>query len=421
MTAQRATRSRMLSAAVYASIIAIVLVPSFVVSKPLTAGRQGQPLALRLQGAIDQHLEERREAEKITGIASYISLGKHGPGIEVFSGTTGLGQETPMSGRTLFQIGSNTKAFTAVLLLLLEAEGKLTIDQTVGDWLPLYPAWKNVSIRRLLNMTSGIPNYSETLSLSHATGRDPNRHWTNEDLVDFAYPSPTNKLPTNTGWFYSNTNYILAGMIVEKASGMSYGSALRQYIFEPVGLFDTYYEPMSYPPGITDRMASGYFYNTECELYAPKCKESGLLPIVGRDLKTADISWAGPAGGIVSSPRDLTRWVRALFGGRVLAAAQLKEILSIVSTKTGKTIDDINEDDPRGFSLGLVRSMQPGLGGFWFYEGETLGYRVIFGWFPDDDLVISIALNTQPEPKEDQVGSLLGTLYKLVVSSRNEN
>lgn len=88
-------------------------------------------------------------------------------------GTTEYGGGRPVTPDSLFQIGSNTKAFTSAILLRLEADKVLSIDDTVGKWLPQYPAWKKVTIRRLLDMTSGIPNYSDALPGSTITTTSP--------------------------------------------------------------------------------------------------------------------------------------------------------------------------------------------------------------------------------------------------------
>ncbi len=365
------------------------------------------------QEIIDTYLAERGEAEGITGVSVYVSLGDPGPGIELFAGTTGRDGATPITGDTLFQIGSNTKGFTSALILALEAEGHLDIDQTVGDWLPDYPAWEDVTIRRLLNMTSGIPNYSESPEWMRAAGANPNRHFTPGELIAMAYPGATVELPPNEGYFYSNTNYLLAGLIAERAGGVPYEEALRQRFFVPAQLSDTFYAPMAYPPEVTNRMASGYFEDPACSFYVPDCEETELAALMGQDVSRADVSWAGAAGGIVSSPRDLARWVRAVFAGRVLPPAQMAEMLSSVSTGTGEPIEDVSADDPAGFSLGFARRFREELGTFWFYQGETLGYRAIFVYSPETDVVVTGATNSHPFAEDDQFAPVIARIYAL--------
>ncbi len=362
---------------------------------------------------VDAYLTERGEAEGVSGVSVYVSLGDPGPAVELFAGVTERDGGMPVTGDTLFQIGSNTKAFTAALLLALEAEGRLDIDQTVGDWLPLYPAWGDVTIRRLLNMTSGIPNYTESPVWMRLAAQDPSRHYTPEDLIDFAYPSPTVDLPPNEGWFYSNTNYILAGMIAEKAAGMPYGEALRLRLLVPVGLNETFYEPMSYPTAVTDRMASGYFEDTACSFYEPDCKESASAALLGQDVRLADVSWAGAAGGMVSTPRDLARWIRALFAGKVLPPEQLEEMLSLVSEDTGEPIPQASTEAAKGFSLGLVQTFRPEVGRLWFYQGETQGYRFAFLFSLRTDVLVVGATNSHPLAEEDQFVPVLVKLYAL--------
>jgi D-alanyl-D-alanine carboxypeptidase len=391
-------------------VLAAVMLPA--------AGEAADVGVKDFQDLVDAYLEERHGPEMITGVAAYVSLGDPGPAIELFAGRTAREGGAPVSGSTLFQIGSNTKGFTGALILALEAEGRLSIDDTVGDWLPLYPAWKDVTIRNLLHMTSGIPTYSESLPLSRLWVSDPDRHYTLEDLIDYAYPSDIVDLPRNEGYFYSNTNYILAGMICETASGMSYKEAVEKKLFEPAGLTDMHYEPMEYPDTVLDRMASGYFNNPDCGLYEPDCAESVLAPLIGRDMRTADVSWGGPAGGMVGTPRQLARWIRAIFAGKVLPPKQLEEYQSLSSTGTGKPIDAVSADDPRGFALGLVRVFHPQIGLLWFYEGETLGYRMAFLFSPESDILVSAAANSQPSAEEDKLVPMMVQLYRLAQQAR---
>jgi len=365
------------------------------------------PLSARLQAIADTYLAQRGKIEGVSGVSLFVDPGAHGPIVEVYSGTDGLAGARPIGPRTLFQIGSNTKHFTAALILKLEAEGKLDIDQTVGHWLPQYPAWAKVSIRSLLDMTSGIPNYSETVEIGQVIAADIHHQFTPAQLIAAAYPG--DHLPPHSGWFYSNTNNILAALIIEAASGMSYKDALETLVVKPLRLPDTFYSDGPYPRAVLDRVPRGLYENRECLLYQPTpCTQSTLAPLVGRDMRAQNLSWAGAAGAIIGTPRDLATWIRALFALRVFPQKQLDEMTSVVSQKTGLPIHDVSAADPIGFSLDLGRTYQAPLGGtYWFYEGMTLGFRVIFAYWPQYDLVITAATNSQPPEGENQFGKMV--------------
>ncbi|MBA3323976.1 MAG: serine hydrolase, partial [Rhodobacteraceae bacterium] len=197
------------------------------------------------------------------------------------------------------------------------------------------PRRGDVSIRRLLDMTSGIPNYSETEFISRAWVEEPKRNLTAEELVEAAYPSGADDLPETTGYHYSNTNYILAGMIAAKATGKPYAELVRELIIEPQGLHSTFYSPGTYPPEVIDRLAHGYFENTACAEYQPPdCKETWNKPLIGQDVRENSTSWAQAAGGAISNARDVTRWMRAVFEGRVVPPKQQAKWLSMVSLNT---------------------------------------------------------------------------------------
>lgn len=381
---------------------------------PAGAAPAAEPAGLRsqVQSALDDYLRRYGKAEHISGLSAFISRRDGDPGIIATAGTTRWrGRGEPITADTLFQIGSNTKAFTSVMLLKLEADGLLDIDDAIGKYLPQYPAWKSVSIRRLLNMTSGLPTYSEAPKFMKHQAADPDRHYTLDQLVAYAYPSKGNDLPGNKGWFYSNTNYVLGGMIVETLRKQAYEDVIRKEIFRPFGLNRTHYADRQLPSRVLDQAAGGYFDNPACSLYTPDCKVGQLTPLVGLNLQRADLSWAGPAGGIVSTPRDLTSWIRHLFAGRVLPPKQMRELLTLVSSKTGKPIDRATAQDPRAFALGLAQMYDPTMGRFWFYEGETLGYRAVFAYYPEDDLVVTVFLNSQPA--EDHIVELMSALYAI--------
>jgi D-alanyl-D-alanine carboxypeptidase len=364
-----------------------------------------RPLTTQMQQTVDNYVAQRREVEGISGASLYVSLGDPGPVIEVYSGDNGRHDRAPIDGDTLFQIGSNTKHFEAAVVLRLEAERLLDIDQTLGHWLPEYPAWSNVTIRQLLSMTSPIPNYSETVAIGKIMGSDPFHQLTKRQLVAAVYPRPDNPLPPNSPWFYSNTNNILAALIIEKASGLSFKEALEKYAFRQVGLHNSYYTEGIYPDRVLSRMPRGLFENEQCLDYQPKpCERSLEAPLIGRDMSGQNMSWAGAAGAIVSSPRDLAKWIRALFGGRVIPPGELKKMTTLVSQKTGKFLSRANDKDPFAFGLDVVQVYKPEMGGLlWYYEGMTLGFRAIFAYWPQYDLVITAATNSQPPHGQDKL------------------
>jgi D-alanyl-D-alanine carboxypeptidase len=361
----------------------------------------------QIQQTLDDYLAQCHEIEGISGISLHVEFGDPGPVIEAYSGSDGLRDNAPINGDTLFQIGSNTKHFEAAVVLNLEADGKLDINQTVGEWLPQYPAWSRVKIRQLLNMTSPIPNYSETVAIGRIVASDLDHRFTNRELIKAAYPRPDNQLPTPRGWSYSNTNNILAALIIEKASGVSLKKAFENE-FKRVGLHNTFYSDGRYPASVLARVPAGLYKNAECLSYQPSpCERSILAPLIGKDMRLQNLSWAGGAGAIISNPRDLAKWVRALFGGRVIPQRQLEEMQKLVSQKTGDEVDHAAEKEP-AFGLDVVQAYKADLGGlFWFYQGETLGYRCIFVYWPQYNLVITVATNSQPPQGEDQLGDFV--------------
>lgn len=259
-----------------AIVISTVVAVAFVAA----VGARAEPrLPEKVQAALESWLAERAPVEKATGIAAYVSFGDPGPAIEAFAGKVGRApNDAPVSQDTLFQMGSTSKSFAAAIILKLEAAGKLSLDDTVGRWLPEYPAWKDVSVRRLLNMSSGIPTYSETEAMSRNWAEAPNRVLSAQDLVKLAYPSATNNLPPTTGYHYSNTNYILAGMIAAKAAGKPYRDLVHELLLKPLGLNSTFYEDGPYPAEVITRLAHGYFGESSLHRLSAEGMQSFVEP-----------------------------------------------------------------------------------------------------------------------------------------------
>jgi D-alanyl-D-alanine carboxypeptidase len=372
---------------------------------PATAKQSDAALRASLQRDLNQYLSSRSKIEHLSAISLSISLSGQPSNINLAAGRTQYGGAgVPVPASSLWQIGSNTKAFTAVLILELEAEGKLTIDQTIGKWLPQYPAWRSVTIRRLLNMSSGIPTYDYVPEMLRDYAKNPKRNFTIPELIAYVYPSnPAAPKPT-TGYSYSNTNYLLAQLVIEKATHDSYANEIERRLFSALGLKDTYYNDFQYQQAVLARMPAGYFFDHGAD-------SKPLAPLLGRDIRSDSVSWMQGAGGIVSTAQDLTRWARALYGTTLLPSKQRAELFSLISTKTGKPIAKTSAADPRGFGLGVVEVTAAKLGTFWFYQGETLGYRMVHFYLPRQDAVIAFGLNSAPDKNEDHAGELATRIY----------
>ncbi len=290
-----------------------------------------------------------------------------------------------------------------MLLLKLEAEGVLSIDDTVGKWLPEYPAWKDVKIRQLLNMTSGIPTYDNTPAWGVDYSDNPYVESQAEQLVDYVYPEIED---TGDKFEYSNTGYILAQIIIHRASQLHSYQENLDLLIKDTGLQDTYYEPYFYPSYVTRRLVAGYYVNTD---------DTSLEKLLGTETSGYSLGWAQAAGGMVATPEDLTKWARALFEGDVLAPQQRHELMSLVSVKTGKEIKQTSDSDPAGFGLGVFQITDKSLGTFWGYQGSTIGYRATYAYFPKTGLIICVFTNSQTSGKNNHISEgLVPVLYKTI-------
>jgi D-alanyl-D-alanine carboxypeptidase len=313
-----------------------------------------------------------------------------------------VGGSRPVNTDSIWQIGSNTKAFTSVLLLQLEAEHWLSINDTLSRWLPQYPQWRDVTIKQLLNMTSGIQTYDAQPAFlaDYAVNRYTN--FSKERLVGYVAG-----VPRVSGYSYSNTNYVLAEMIVEKVTRDSYAHQVYTRIIAPLRLRDMYYRPHRYPRQVTSREPAGYFFIDQI----PQ-----LAGLVGRDVSRDTLSWARGAGGIVATTRDMTIWERALYGGRLLRPKQQAELESLVSENTGEPIARTTPEDPSGFGLGVVQMTTSKFGTVWAYEGATFGFRAVHVYFPSSGVIIAMTVNS--EPTQDAFSLLALSVYNTLLSHR---
>ena len=206
-TARRSTRGRLTAVAAACALLGAGAFLSACPAAASAAALAAQPrqagttLQAALRRDLSDYLTTRRTAEHISAASLQITFPGTRPAISLADGTTRYDGGPPVPASALWQIGSNTKAFTAVILLQLEAEGKLSINDPIGTWLPQYPAWRHITIRQLLDMTSRIPNYTSQPAFAAALAANPSARFTTAQLVSYVAGLPLGP----KGWHYTNT------------------------------------------------------------------------------------------------------------------------------------------------------------------------------------------------------------------------
>jgi D-alanyl-D-alanine carboxypeptidase len=237
-----------------------------------------------------------------------------------------------------FRGASITKTFIATVLLQLDAEGRLDLDDTVEKWLPGLVRGNGydgaaITLRQLLNHTSGIANHTDDPQLLHdAAGPGfPDHRYddhTPEELVALALKQPPHPDPEKKP-LYSNTNFVIAGMVIEKATGRSYEREVTRRLIRPLKLRGTSF------PGSGPRMPEPHPVG-----YSRLHQDAPDAPVI--DATEQNMTWLGASGDVISTVGDLNRFQRALLRGRLLPRAQLKEML-----------DEVPSGDGTGFGLGV--------------------------------------------------------------------
>jgi D-alanyl-D-alanine carboxypeptidase len=344
-----------------------------------SARHSGTALRTALRRDLSHYLTTRRKAEHISAVSLRVTFPGGKPSISLATGTTRYDGGAPVSTRALWQIGSNTKAFTSVIMLRLEAEGKLSISDRIGKWLPQYPAWRDITIRQLLDMTSRIPDYLYQPAFAAAFAANPRTRFTAARLVSYVAGLPLGP----PGWHYTNTDYILAQMIIERVTHDSYAGQLTRRILTPLRLRTTCLAPYTCPQSDAARMPAGYFFI------------AGAPPsLTGKAMPPLALTWAQGAGGIVSSLADMTTWERDLYQAELLPPRQQHQLESLVSQATGKPIHRTTLADPGGYGLGIYQLTLRQTGTVWYYEGQAFGARVLYFYFPHSGAIVALAVNS---------------------------
>jgi D-alanyl-D-alanine carboxypeptidase len=311
----------------------------------------------------------------LIGLSVAVLLPNQQAPLTLTTGKTLIDDGNPLTSSSLFQVGSTTKTFTAVVVAKAIHDKYLSLDDKLGAFFPEYVLWKNITIGELLNNTSGIFDYIDSKDWWHKLSLSRNKIWSAKSLVDIAYQYPV-KFPAGTKWAYSNTNYVLLGLVLEKVTHKSMDD-LMSGLMQDADLRNTYYVPKKYPISIAQRMVHGYgFYDATY------------------DMTTQNGSIWHAAGAIISSPEDLAYWMRSLFTTNPINInwASVSHYLRLKNTRNGKDVTEVNQ---AGYSFGLFRMNTPE-GVIWFTPGLTSGYITGMVYAPCIDLYFAYSTNKAP-------------------------
>lgn len=323
--------------------------------------------------AIDDLLRKEMSSRRIPGAALKIIQ----RGAEVKTACYGLANlelEVPVTTNTVFEIGSVTKQFTAAAILLLQQQGKLSIDDSIVRYLKhTPPAWTNITLRHLLSHTSGIKSYTGL------DGFEWRRRLTQEQFIQAIGAQPLEFAP-GTSWKYSNSGYNLLGYVIENVSGTNYWQFLRTRLLHPIGMYAT---TDRNPGTIIPHRAAGY-------------EQTNHLHI-NRDYDLTDIF---AAGALVSTIEDLARWNLALDSTNLLSAAS--------KTSMWET-QKLNDGTATKYGLGWFIEVIEGrdvIG----HGGATSGFSATIQRFQDEQLTVILLTNTD-EMIATSLARKIGLLY----------
>ncbi len=334
-------------------------------------------LTQTLQSAVTARMRELR----VPGAVIFVQDPKIGTWLTAI-GTSDLKTQAPITTDMHFRVGSITKTFTGTVILQLVDEGKLRLDDPIATYQPAVPNGANITIRQLLQMTSGLFNYTEDLAWNQALDANPQRVWSPKELIAIALAHPPYFAP-GTDFHYSNTNTVLLGLIIEQITGNNVADEFARRIFTPLGMRDTVM-PSPTMTAISDPHPRGYLYGTNVEsLTAPvltgeAAAQANAAAGVPNDWTDMNPSWAWTAGGAISTVHDMQVWAKALATGTLVSAATQRERLTYV---------------PPGYGLAVVQ-----IAGYIGHNGSLPGFQSQALYNPVTDSTIVVLTNLQNSP-----------------------
>jgi D-alanyl-D-alanine carboxypeptidase len=360
----------------FIGFLALILATSLALAQTETA-----TLPTETVGKIDALIQTAMEENNLPSVAVGVWIPGEGAYVKAF-GTANLetGREREVSDP--FRIASITKTFTATAILQLVDEGKLSTSDTLEAWYPNFPNADEITIRDLLMMRSGIPDFADETVMS-AYYQSPLEPFTAEDAIAVAASKANAFSPPDQKTVYINTNFVLLEQIVQKVSGQEMDTFLAENVFIPLGMAETFYATDPSLPSLLH----GYSWDAATETF--------------RDMTEVNPDLPGGAGAIVSTVGDLHKYVLALCSGGLLEPENQRERLA------GITLDG----DPEFVKYGEGVLL---LGQFCGHNGTIFGFSSEAFYLPAKDAVIVINVNRLDEDDQSQSSELFFRLTQLL-------
>lgn len=342
--------------------------------KPLTQNDKD------LAAAVDKFTDSVLAAGNQPGMIISITCGdkviyEKGKGLAI------LESKTPMESGMRFKIGSVTKTFTTTVLLQLVDEGRLKLDDSIDKFFPNVPNAKNITVRMLGDMSSGIYNYTDAKEFEDSTDANPLKKWKPEELVEIGTRNKPYFEP-GKDWHYSNTTTVMLGMIIEKLTGSTLAKEIKSRICDKLGLKQTYLQEGTEMPG---NHSHGY-------IKGGVKGDSALIDVTEK----FNASWAWAAGAIISDVKDLKIYLKALAEGTLISKAMHQERLKWKLDKP---------DMKYGFGIYENR-------GFFGHNGSTPGFDNMSVHSPSKGCTVVIFYNAMSNHGPDALLNAIIPLMK---------
>jgi len=288
-------------------------------------------------------------------------------------GVTDLRTRRPIDARTNFRLASVTKQFTAAAVMLLVRDGKLRYEDHLADIFPDFPAYgRSITVRQLLNHTSGLPDYEDLMPSPDPARAVEDVQINDAGVLELLKRQEAGRFAPGTRWAYSNSGYVLLGLVVEKASGVPFDEFLRQRIFIPLRMTGT----VAYVRGKNEVPHRAYGHTNVDGLW--------------RETDQSPTSATLGDGGVYSSLADLEKWDEALRAHILLTKMEMQAALTPVSVPESPPTEP--DGGPAAYGFGWFLNPWHGRARMWHY-GETIGFRTAIQRFTDDGLTVVILLN----------------------------